>query len=371
MLKNLPEINFIKANPVDLETQCKKIVEEYLNRSLAKSDPVFLLLKSFLAIIIQQRLLIDQVAKMNLLAYSEGDYLEHLGVLVGVERLAASRAVTTVEVELSAARAQVTIIPAGTRITPDNKIFFALDSDVVFAVGEIKKTCAATCTVEGEAGNNFLAGEISKIVDNRAWLKSIVNVTTSEGGADEESDDAFRERIRTSPESFSCAGSVGAYKFHAMSTSALISDVYVMSPTPGVVNVYPLLQGGILPGTEILNLVNSKLNKNTVRPLTDTVQVLAPTKLNYAINARYWISEEDSAQAAQIIAAVQTATQDYIDWQRAKLGLDINPSELIYRLKATGVKRVEITNPVFTVVNEACVAIPSSVNVNYAGLEND
>lgn len=370
-MKNLPEINFATADPLTLESQCVKIVEEYLGRTLAKSDPIFLLIKSFLAIIIQQRLLIDKIAKQNLLAYSEGNYLEHLGILVGVERLPAARAVTTVEVELSAARAQVTIIQAGTRITPDNKIFFALDSDVVFPIGTTNKTCAATCTVDGEAGNNFLAGEINKIVDNRAWLKSIVNVTTSEGGADIESDDALRERIRTAPESFSCAGSIGAYKFHAMSASALISDVYVTSPTPGVVSVYPLLNGGVLPGAEILNLVSTKLNKNTVRPLTDTVQVLAPTQLNYTINARYWISEEDSSQAAQIISAVETATQDYISWQRAKLGLDINPSELIYRLKATGVKRVEVSSPVFTTVNSATVAIPTSVNAVYSGLEAD
>ena len=323
MLKNLSEINFVTANPAELENSCKKIVEEYLGRSLAKSDPVFLLIKSFLAIIIQQRLLIDQVAKQNLLAYSTGDFLDHLGILVGVNRLPASYAVTTVEVTLSAARAQVTIIPAGTRITPDQKIFFALDEDVVFQVGETKKTCAATCTTTGENGNGFIAGEISKIVDNRAWLKSITNITTSEGGADTESDEALRERIHTAPESFSCAGSIGAYKFHAMSASALISDVFVTSPSPGVVSVYPLLNGGILPGTEILNLVADKLNKNTVRPLTDTVRVLAPTKLNYTIDATYYISQEESSQAAQIIQAAQNALTDYINWQRQKLGLDI------------------------------------------------
>lgn len=63
--------------------------------------------------------------------------------------------------------------------------------------------------------------------------------------------------------------------------------------------------------------------------------------------------------------------QDYIDWQRQKLGLDINPSELIYRLKAAGVKRVEVRSPQFTTVNEACVAIPTSTNLIYGGLEDD
>lgn len=371
MLKNLPNLTFVDADPVELENSCKKIVEEYLNRSLAKSDPIYLLIKSFLAIIIQQRLLIDEVARQNLLAYSSDDYLDHLGILVGVERLPASYAVTTVEVELSAAREQITVIKKGTRVTADNQIFFAIDEDVIFYPRQIKETVGATCTTTGEAGNNFAAGEISKIVDNRAWLKSITNITMSEGGADEESDDALRERIHTAPESFSCAGSVGSYKFHAMSASALISDVFVTSPAPGVVSVYPLLQGGVLPGAEILNLVDDKLNSNKVRPLTDQVRVLAPTKLNYDISATYYISQDDSAQAAQIIRNVDTATQDYIAWQREKLGRDLNPSELIYRLKAAGVKRVAVRSPVYTVIDDATVAIPLSINVIYGGLEDD
>ena len=371
MLKNLPDINFVTADSDEMETVCVKVVEEYLGRTLAKSDPVFLLIKAFLAIIIQQRLLIDEVAKQNLLAYSTGNYLEHLAALVGVERLEASRAVTTVEVELSAAREQTTVIRQGTRVTADSKIFFALDEDVVFLAGETKKTCAATCTVDGETGNNYAIGELNKIVDNQPWLKSIVNITKSEGGADTESDDALRERIHSAPESFSCAGSIGAYRFHAMSASALISDVFVGSSAPGKVEVYVLLQNGELPSTEILNLVKNKLNSNKVRPLTDEVRVLAPTKLNYSIDATYYISQEDSSQAAQIIAAVETAKNDYIDWQRSKLGLDILPDELIYRLKSVGVKRVVVRSPAYTVVNEACVAIPTSTNLIYGGLEDD
>ncbi|MBQ6298282.1 MAG: baseplate J/gp47 family protein [Selenomonadaceae bacterium] len=371
MLKNLPKINFVEADPTTLDSEIVSTVENYLGRKLASADPLRLFLKALEAIIIHQRLLIDWTAKQNLLAFSEDEYLEHLGALVGVERLPASKAITTVQVELSAVRQQTTVIRAGTRVTADSKIFFALDSDVVFLAGETKKTCAATCTVEGEAGNNYAIGELNKIVDNQPWLKSIVNITKSEGGANTESDDALRERIHSAPESFSCAGSIGAYRFHALSASSLISDVFVTSPSPGVVAVYPLLQNGELPSTEILNLVKNKLNSNKVRPLTDTVNVLAPTKLNYSIDATYYISQEDSSQAAQIIAAVETAKQDYIDWQRAKLSRDLNPTELIFRLKQAGAHRVEVRSPVYTIVSDATVAVPSSVNVVFGGLEND
>ena len=47
-------------------------------------------------------------------------------------------------------------------------------------------------------------------------------------------------------------------------------------------------------------------------------------------------------------AAVQAAVDKYIAWQCGKLGRDINPSKLISLLMQTGVKRVDLTSPVFT-----------------------
>ena len=329
------------------------------------------LLKAFLAILIQQRLLIDQTGKQNLLAYATDERLDHLGILVGVERLQASRAVTTVEVKLSAERAQATVIKKGTRVTADNTIFFALDDDLIFSAGQTSKTCAATCTQTGEAGNGYLAGELNRVVDPQAFLLSIVNTTTSEGGADIETDDALRERIQLAPESFSCAGSELAYKFHAMSVNALISDVFVTSPQPGYVDCYVLLKGGNLPNTELLNAVANHLNEKTVRPLTDFVTVKRPGVLNYNLNVSYWISQDDSINAAQITAAAESAVQDYVEWQRQILGRDLNPDELIYRLKSAGVKRVVVTSPAYTAIGAGVVAIPNQINVTFAGLEDN
>ena len=91
-----------------------------------------------------------------------------------------------------------------------------------------------------------------------------------------ETDDALRERIHEAPESFSNAGSYGAYRWHTFNASALISDVSIISPSPGVVRVYPLLKGGEMPTEEIMRAVTEALNDRAVRPLTDKVEVLMP-----------------------------------------------------------------------------------------------
>lgn len=198
-----------------------------------------------------------------------------------------------------------------------------------------------------------------------------MNTTLSEGGADVESDEDLRERIWIAPESYSCAGSEGAYIFHTKSASALISDVAIHSPQPGYVDVYVMLKDGSIPSTEMLNKIANRLNGKKVRPLTDTVTVKAPTTFYYDINLEYYISDDDSAQASQIIRAVNQAVDDFIKWQSEGLGRDLNPSELIKRVMAAGVKRVNVISPVFTPLDNFSAALVRNKTLNYEGLESN
>lgn len=349
----------------------KTIVEGILGRKLERADPLMLFLKSLLAIIVQQRLLVDELCKQNLLAYATGDNLDHLGVLVGVERLPATPATTTVEVTLSAARNKATIVPKGTRVSPGDNINFSLDEDIIFDIGETSRQVGATCTELGSVGNDYAIGEISKIVDPVAFLKSIVNVTASEGGADIEGDDAFRERIQLAPESFSVAGPAGAYQFFTKQVSTLITDVEVLSEAPGEISIWALLKGGEIPEQEMLDVIAEHLNGATIRPLTDKVNVKPPEVVKYDIDLRYFVARSDQTSAGAIQAAVETAVQNYIAWQRDKLGRDISETELIFKIRQAGAKRVEVITPKFTVVPKYAVAIPDNINVIFAGLEDD
>ena len=365
----VPELDFVKADAQELLAGAIKIVEKSLGRKIKRADPIRLLLNAFIAIILQQRLLLDEAAKMNLLAFSRGEYLDRLGDLTGTTRLPASKAMTTVEVKLSAARETTTIIAQGTRVTGDDKIYFALDEMLIFAAGETVKTCAATCTESGEIGNGFAIGELDKIVDPQPFLKSITNITTSAGGADIESDDSLRDRIHEAPESFSSAGPEGSYIFHAKSVSPIITDVAVDSPSPGLVDVFILTKDG-LPNTELLDAVAAHLNAKTIRPLTDLTTVLAPEVENYTVDIDYYINRSDAVYAAQIVAAAEQAVSNYVTWQGSRIGQDIVPDELITRLKQAGVKRVEIRSPQFTVLDNFSVAVCTGKTVNFVGLEN-
>lgn len=369
-LENLPDIVFVDAEEEEVKSYIIGQYETITGRTLAKGDPVRLFLLTVAALIILLLNKINETGKQNLLRYATGDNLNHLGVLVGVERTAATAAVTTMQVTLSAKLGAATIIPAGTRFTAGDNVFFALDNPLVIAAGETIGKGSATCLDAGEVGNGYLAGQLKTLVDPVPYVANVTNTTTSEGGAELQDDDSYREDIRLAPETFSTAGPDGAYIYHAKRASTQIADVTVYSPTPGEVEVRPLLENGEIPGDEMLTIVKTALNDKKVRPLTDKVTVLAPEQVSYSVNMTYYIDSDNQTQATAIQTAVNTAVDEYILWQKSKLGRDINPSELIAKVMAAGAKRVAVTAPAFTVVENTQVAICTGSSVVLGGIED-
>lgn len=369
-LADLPGIEFVDA---DAEHVKAALFADYISitgRTLAQGDPVRL----FLLVVAEAfiRLLNNQnyVGKQNLLRYAIGDNLDHLGALTGTTRIPASAATTTIKITLSDARNQETIIPAGTRVVTASGVYFAIDDDTVVLAGGLTVNAKATCQVTGELGNGFLPGEISNIVDPVAYVVTMVNLTASAGGADKENDDAYRERIHESPERFSTAGPTGAYEYWAKSANSAINDVTVYSPSAGVVEIRPLLDGGKIPGQEVLDVVDSILNKDTVRPLTDQVQVKAPEPVSYDISLTYY--SDRGASESMVKDAVTQAITGYERWQSAKIGRDINPSRLIADVMSVpGVKRVIVTSPTFTKLTNVQVAQAGTVTASLGGSEDE
>lgn len=368
-LADLPDIDFVD---IDTDTVEQALFDSYSNitgRTLAQGDPIRLFILFVADVIIQIKNNVNTTGKQNLLKYSTGDNLDNLAAMLGVTRISASAAVTTIEATLSAARLIETIVPAGTRISPDGKIYFATDKALTIIAGNTTGTVSATCTETGIIGNGYQPGEIHRIVDPVAYVDSMVNTTKSEGGAAIETDDYLRERVFEAPESFSCAGPTGAYAYFAKSFNSSITDVSITSPTPGIVQVVPLLTDGVIPETEILNEVLAKLSSDDIRPLTDKVTVVPPTAITYNVKATYYIDSD--ADATTVQSNVSAAVSSYTTWQRAALGRDINPSKLIQLVMAvSGVKRIDVTAPVFTAVSDNQVAQSGTVSVTMSGSES-
>lgn len=367
----LPDVVFVDADKEKVQTEIIGLYEKTTGRNLAQGDPVRLFINTIADVIIQQRELINYTGKQNLLRYADGVNLDHLGALIGVERIPAAAASTTLKFTLSEIRSSAVTIPRGTRATAGDDVYFALDKNLIIPAGELFASGPATCMETGTIGNGYSIGELSTLVDPQPFVKSVTNITFSEGGADIEADESFREAIHIAPEKFSTAGPVGAYEYHAKRASALISDVAVVSPVPGDVMITPLLEGGVIPGEEILQDVLAVCNDRTVRPLTDHVYVEAPKEKEYTVNVKYFISVDDEARASGIQTAVETAVDAFVGWQKQRLGRDVNPSELIRRIMEEGAKRVELTQPEYAVTGATEVAICKDKVVELGGMESE
>lgn len=222
------------------------------------------------------------------------------------------------------------------------------------AAGETWADVQVRCQTAGTAGNGYVAGQINTAVDLYDYYSGCANITESEGGTDRATDEEYYELLVASMDGYSTAGARDAYIYFAKQVSTEIADVAVSSPAACVVKLYVLMEGGRPAGEEIKAAVLEACSADETRPLTDLVSVEDPEKAAYNISFTYYIPSQSGtgASSTEMAAKVQAAVDQYTVWQSAKLGRDINPSQLIWLLMQTGIKRVDLREPVFTVLED-------------------
>lgn len=164
-----------------------------------------------------------------------------------------------------------------------------------------------------------------------------------------ESDVAYRGRLQLAIEAQSTAGPKGAYLYWALAADGQVLDASVSSPSPGTVQVVVLAQDGV-PGTGLLDKVYAALNADDVRPLCDTVTVVAATVVEYQVEAE--ITYYAGPDKAVVEAAARAAVEAYAA-AHFRLGHDITRSGLFAALHQVGVQNVTLTKPAADVVIDA------------------
>jgi phage-related baseplate assembly protein len=367
---SLPEPSFIERDAIKITQELTAQYETITGKKLypAQVERLIIDLLSYREMLL--RIGIQEAAKQNLVEYARFPMLDYLGELVGVARLLAQPARTTLRFTLSAIQTFDVLIPKSTQVeTKDGKYIFKTDSDATIKTGLTTVDVGTACETAGAAGNGYITGEINNILSPIAYVEKAENITVSLGGTDEESDDRLRARIKEAPEHFSNAGSKGAYHFWAMSAHQDIVDVAVTSPSPGVVNVYPLMVTGN-PTTETLNLLSGTLNAEKVRPLTDQVNVLSPTKVDFSITAN--ITLFSFADSGTVQETINNKLNEYIAMMKSKLGRDIVKSQIIALINGVyGVYKTALTLPeVDTVLVESEWANCTAITINIVGAVN-
>lgn len=375
-LKNIPDVDFCTKSTEQISSE---LIADYSAKyaeltgnaaALSAASPYRLILGAAamqLSVLAQG---INAAGRSNFLKNACGNALDNLAVFKGITRRQPSHATVMMKFSLSDARSSAVSIPGGTRISNEKQQYFSTDEYCEIPAGQLDVTVSATALTAGTSENELPAGSITTIVDPVPYVAAATNTSVSAGGADIESDDELTLRVFLAPAAYSVAGPVQAYEYWAKQFRADVDDVEVSSPSACTVSVVFSLEGGTSPTSDDISAMQEYLSAGSIRPLTDNVVVSAPVQDSYTISLAYYIRKSDSSASTSIQAAVNNAVEEYKLWQ-AKIGRDINPSELICRIMQAGARRVAVTAPAYAVVESGHIARCTSAAVTYGGLEND
>ncbi|MCP9760047.1 baseplate assembly protein [Aquitalea sp. S1-19] len=204
--------------------------------------------------------------------------------------------------------------------------------------------------INDAAKSTMLAYAVGADLDHLCALLGVARLQVSPANPDAtppteavmESDERLRYRAQMSLEGLSTAGSIDAYRFHALSADAGIADAAVDSPAPGVVRVAILGDAAVATPAQVA-AVATALNAKRVRPLTDTVRVEAARVVTYSLRATVNIA--DGPDRDIVLADIkQRAAQTARDYRA--IGRGVPRSALYAALHGAGVMGVSLASPV-------------------------
>ena len=223
------ELEFIDTDSESIYEKIKESIENTIGESLYPGDERDVFANALSYVIIAAFNSVNDACQQKMLRYARGTTLDALGEGRGVMRKMSETASVTLKFSVAQSMSSNIVIPSGIRVTGDYEHYFITDDTVVINAGDISTTVDATAEIGGSDYNGLEAGTITTIVDisKIPLVSSVTNVTTSAGGADEEEDDVYRERIREAENAYSTAGTAKAYKYWALTADSTVTDAVV------------------------------------------------------------------------------------------------------------------------------------------------
>ena len=161
-----------------------------------------------------------------------------------------------------------------------------------------------------------------------------------------ESDERLRERCILSFDGMNTAGSANAYRYFALSADGRVDGIKVKSDeeTPCFLDIV-ITQVDSENGAasaELIQIVQTALDPDTVRPVGDRPTVKSSIATNYQIEASLYVGK--NAEDALLLEAANIRLDKYIK-NAQKNGESIYLSAIYAALHVDGIERVQIISP--------------------------
>ena len=381
MLDRTNPPDFIEITPEDDLAKLKAKFEADTEKVLYDGQLENIMINLMVYYMNQQKLKFNSAARKNLPQFSTFPFLNFIGEMFNCEPLPARKGTCTLQIVLKEAFNQDLTILKGLEVqTKDEKYTFITQEDLIIPAGQVSGTVLIESEQATAEVNNYGAGDITILLRPYTYIDGVTNTTAVTGGADEETEESYIQRILEAPEGFSCAGSKGAYKYFTKSAHPDITDcaaiceqkpatveydnetytesggnissekvnaqvdyyrgkmtlavtvgedtvnLVVTIPPAAKVSIYPLTKNGTLSDA-IKTAVEEKLSDETIRPMTDVIEVIQPPAL--LLQRTVTIIMENDAISDAVTESVQKIINEYTAALKQSLNKDFITSQFI------------------------------------------
>lgn len=379
-LENLPKIDMLADEGITFESIVNEMIADYeaywkelMGEELVlyPADSRRIMLNVAAGKLYQLATIINERHKLNFLQYMYGDFTKNWVANFGFKENGIEAAIVTLRFYLAAEQLTDVLIPAGTRATSGDNIFFATDEPLIIPAGETYADTSATCTQQGTIGNNYAVGQLNIIADPINLVERVENVTQSTGGHNEYTNQELKELIYNFPASYTTAGPAESYEYVVKSYSKNITDAKVIANNEALVQVYVLLQNGVIPTAEYCQKILAYIKELKTTPDTDKIEIFSPDVMNYEVEATYYIADEQKDIADALRESIEDAGTEFVNYTRSKIGRAVNPNILVTYAGAAGASRIEIIKPIYIHVHENAVANCNNIKMTFGGFEKE
>ncbi len=331
---------------IEARRELRKLVEQGLDTplcpELTNANPASahtVILEAVTWLLGQQRNAINKIPQQNLIAFAN---------LFGIERRAATAAVTTLEFTVDPPADTDVTIPEGTQVqTEDGRFVFETTEDLTIEYGDETGEVLAERTV---AGHTLLSADVlTRLIDTPAYVEEATNPNAVDSGLELEPLDETLERVRRYQRR-------GERIVTARDLEEAILDEGLEGN--GIVRVFPFVTNGdFASGVKTVGHTTAVVMTRTGELIDDTASTRIAALLDQVVGNQFvYVVDPDfvefdieftvrliaGALQSAVVASIETNLRNFYSASRERFGAPIYRSEIIAVVEGTpGVDRIE------------------------------
>ena len=281
----------------------------------------------------------DWVMKQCFPQTAAGEYLERHGRMRGIQRNPAVKAEGLIRFMINAERTTDVTVPAGTVCLTGDMVYFKTVEPAVIAAGT-RQTEARAVAMEAGTIGNVNAGSIVYMSPAPVGVTGCVNTGPFSGGADEESDEALRERVLASYKRLPNGANKAYYESEVLAIPGTAAVTVIPKKRGlGTVDVIFSTAEGV-PDPEMVRAVKARLDAS--REICVDIDVRAPEKHEVDVELR--LKPAEGADFSEVSDEVEKALRAYFDGRLLSRGLTHAAlGDILYHVE--GVENYAILRP--------------------------